>query len=116
MISSFSAQPVRNTTETTTIPVTKEGTIATGFTGKYITEYLNSHPERTGPTPYTFVIAGRSRKKLEELKRELKLSDEVGILVVNVGDYASVEAAVTQTKVVVNVVGPYWKYADNVVR
>jgi short subunit dehydrogenase-like uncharacterized protein len=50
------------------------------------------------------------------LKSELKLGDEVGILAVDVGDYASVEAAVTQTKVVVNVVGPYWKYADNGVR
>ena len=103
-------------TKTTTILVTEEGTIAPGFTGKYIAEYLNSHPQRSGSTPFTFAIAGRSQKKLEELKRELKLGDEVGVLVVNVGDYASVEAAVTKTKVMINVVGPFWKYADNVVR
>jgi short subunit dehydrogenase-like uncharacterized protein len=87
-----------------------------GFTGKYITEYLNSHPERSGPTPFTFAIAGRSQKKLEEIKRVLKLGHEVGVFVTNVENYASVEAAVIQTKVVVNVVGPYWKYADHVVR
>ena len=90
--------------------------VAPGFTGKYIAEYLNSHPERSSPTPFTFAIAGRSQDKLEGLKRELKLGDEVGLIVVNVGDYASVEAAVIQTKVVVNTVGPYWKSADNVVR
>lgn len=94
----------------------KRVTIASGFTGKYIAEYLNSHPEHSGPAPFTFAIAGRSQKKLEELKRELELGDEVGLLVVNVRDYASVEAAVIQTKAVINVVGPYWEHADNVVR
>ena len=90
--------------------------IVPGFTGKYITEYLNSHPEHSGPTPFTFAIAGRSQKKLEELKEGLKIGHEVGVFVVNVGDYASVEAAVTQAKVVINTVGPYWKYGDHVVR
>ena len=87
-----------------------------GFTGKYVAEYLNSHPQRSGPTPFTFAIAGRSKNKLEKVKRELRLSHEVGLLVVDVGDYASVEAAVTQTKVVINTVGPFWRYADHVVR
>ena len=53
---------------------------------------------------------------MEELKRELRLGDEVGLIVVNVGDYALVEAAVTQTRFVTNSVGPYQKYADNVVQ
>ena len=87
-----------------------------GFTGKYVAEYLHSHPQRSGPNPFTFAIAGRSKKKLEDVKKELKLSHQVGLLVVDVGDYASVEAAVTQTRVVVNTVGPFWKHADNVVR
>ena len=94
----------------------KRTVIVSGFTGKYIAEYLNSHPERLGSIPFTFAIAGRSQKKLEEVKRELKLGHEVGVLVVNVGDYASVEAAVTKTKVVINTVGPYWKCGDHVVR
>jgi len=89
---------------------------ATGFTGKYIAEYLHSHPQRSGSTPFTFAIAGRSQKKLEEVKKELGLSHQVGILVVDVGDYASVEAVVTQTRVVINTVGPFWRYADHVVR
>ena len=53
---------------------------------------------------------------MDEIKRELKLGLEVGVLIVNVSDYASVEAAVAQTRVVINTVGPYWKYADHVVR
>jgi len=94
----------------------KRVAIVLGFTGKYITEYLNSHPEHSGPTPFTFAIAGRSEKKLEALKRELKLDDEVGIIVADTGDYGSVEAAVTQTRVVINTVGPYWKHGDHVIR
>jgi len=72
-------------------------TISPGFTRKYNAEYLNSHPERSGPTPFTFAIAGWSQDKLEGLKTKLKLGDEVGLIVVNVGDYASVEAAIIQT-------------------
>lgn len=87
-----------------------------GFTGKHIAEYLNSHPQHSGPTPFTFAIAGRSQKKLEGLKEELKLGQQVGLLVVDVGDYASVEAAVTQARVVLNTVGPFWKYGEHVVR
>ena len=94
----------------------KTVTLVLGFTGKYIAEYLNSHPERSGPTPFTFAIAGRSQKKLEELKGELKLDHEVGIFTIDVGDYASVEAVVTRTKVVINTIGPFWTYGDHIVR
>jgi short subunit dehydrogenase-like uncharacterized protein len=96
--------------------LTRRDVIVTGFTGKYVAKYLQSHPQRSGPGPFTFAIAGRSQSKLEEVKRELGLGNEVGFLVVDVEDYASVEAAVAQTKVVVNTVGPFWTYAENVVR
>ena len=66
--------------------------------------------------PFTFAIAGWSQDKLEGLKTKLKLGDEVALIVVNVGDYASVEAAIIQTKVVANTVGPYWRYPSNVVQ
>ena len=116
MISLLSAQPVCKVAGVVRTQISKENSNFTGFTGKYIAEYLNLHPQRSSPTPFTFAIAGRSQKKLEELKRELKLGHEVGLLVIDIGDYASVEAAVNQTKVVINAVGPFWKYADNVVR
>ena len=109
-------QPVRKPPTPQRLKSLKRVAIIPGFTGKYITEYLNSHPERSGPTPFTFSIAGRSQTKLDELKRRLGVGREVGVIVVEVGDYASVEAAVTQTKVVINTVGPYWKYGDHVVR
>jgi hypothetical protein len=35
---SFSVQPVRKIAETTTTPVIEEGTIPSGFTGKYIAD------------------------------------------------------------------------------
>jgi short subunit dehydrogenase-like uncharacterized protein len=41
---------------------------ATGFTGKYIAEYVHEH----AATDLRWAIAGRSAKKLEELAKELK--------------------------------------------
>jgi short subunit dehydrogenase-like uncharacterized protein len=41
---------------------------ATGYTGKYIAEYVQEH----GATDLRWAIAGRSAKKLEELVKELK--------------------------------------------
>lgn len=78
--SSLSVQPARRYTETTTTLVIEEGTISPGFTGKYITEHLNTHPECSGPTPFTFAISRQSRENLG-LRGEFGLGDGVGILV-----------------------------------
>jgi len=74
---------------------------------------LNVHPERAR---FDLAIAGRSQKKLEQVKLELGLGDDIGSFVVDFHDYASVEAAVTQTKVVINAIGPSWNNSDLVVR
>jgi short subunit dehydrogenase-like uncharacterized protein len=41
---------------------------ATGYTGKYITEYIQEHVA----TNLRWAIAGRSAKKLEDLSKDLK--------------------------------------------
>ena len=64
--SSFSVQPVCKAADTTTTPAAGGGY---GFTRKYIAEYLSSHPQRSGSTPLTFAIAGRSQEKLNKVKR-----------------------------------------------
>ncbi|PCH36639.1 NAD(P)-binding protein [Wolfiporia cocos MD-104 SS10] len=86
---------------------------ATGFTGRLVTRYLANHPQRSS---FTLSIAGRSASKLEELKRELKIDDSVRTVQVDVTQAAQVEEVVRAVKVVINIVGPYWRWAEPVIR
>ena len=89
---------------------------ATGFTGKLIARYLINHPQRASSL-FTLVLGGRSRDKLNKLAASLGLSTNAdSTVVVDLSDYESVENAVVRVKVVINAVGPYWKFGDNVVR
>ncbi|KDQ56275.1 hypothetical protein JAAARDRAFT_59177 [Jaapia argillacea MUCL 33604] len=86
---------------------------ATGFTGRLITRYLSAHPQRS---TFKFAIAARSKSKLDALVNELGLDKNTSILVVDVTKKDQVEEAVKQTKVVINTVGPYWRWGTPVVR
>lgn len=89
---------------------------ATGFAGKLIARYLANHPQRPSPS-FTIALGGRSRKKLNEVAKSLGLSmDSDSIVVVDLSDYTSVENAVVRAKVVINAIGPYWKFGGRVVR
>jgi short subunit dehydrogenase-like uncharacterized protein len=94
----------------------------TGFTGKLITRYLSTHPQRTS---FTFSLAARSRSKLDDLLTELSLTSSgsaapdsatVGVLQVDVTNFDQLEAAVRTARVVINTVGPYWRWGTPVVR
>jgi short subunit dehydrogenase-like uncharacterized protein len=79
-----------------------------------VTRYLNDHPQRS---TFTFAIAARSKMKLENLAQELKLDPNVVPPVqVDVTRSEEVEAAVKMVKVVINTVGPYWRWGTPVVR
>ncbi|TDL16442.1 hypothetical protein BD410DRAFT_622891 [Rickenella mellea] len=86
---------------------------ATGFTGRIVTRYLHTHPNRSS---FSFAIGGRSRSKLSALVDELKLDESVEVIEFNANDDASVEVAVQRVKVVINMVGPYWLYGTPIVR
>ena len=87
---------------------------ATGFTGKLIARYLANHPQRaSSPAPFTLTLGGRSKDKLDQVAKSLGLDSTV---VVDLSDYSAVESAVVRAKVVINAVGPYWKFGENVVR
>lgn len=89
---------------------------ATGFTGKLIARYLVNHPQRQS-SPFTLALGGRSRDKLNEVAISLgSTANSDSIVVVNLSDYSSVDSAVVRAKVVINAIGPYWKFGDNVVR
>jgi len=89
---------------------------ATGFTGKLIARYLVNHPQRAFPS-FTLTLGGRSRDRLNKVAASLGLSTNTdSIVVVDLSNYASVESAVVRAKVVINSIGPYWKFGEYVVR
>lgn len=89
---------------------------ATGFTGGLIARYLVNHPQRTS-SRFTLALGGRSRERLNKVAISLGLrTNSDSIVVVDLSDYASVESAVVRAKVVINAIGPYWKFGDYVVR
>ena len=89
---------------------------ATGFTGTLIARYLVNHPQRAS-TSFTLALGGRSRDRLNKVATSLGLGTNTdSILVVDLSDYSSVESAVVRAKVVINAIGPYWKFGDHIVR
>jgi short subunit dehydrogenase-like uncharacterized protein len=85
---------------------------ATGFTGALTAEYLAGHaPEGT-----RCALAGRSREKLEQVRRRLGPgASDVPVLLADVGDPDSLKAMAEATKVVISTVGPYIRYGEPVV-
>jgi short subunit dehydrogenase-like uncharacterized protein len=84
---------------------------ATGFTGKLVAEYLAEHAVDNG---VRWAIAGRSRDKLEAVRRELAARDEalsdLPILVADSHDVPTLERLVPEARVVCTTVGPYSKH------
>lgn len=75
---------------------------ATGFTGKLVASYLNSHSELKGKA---WAIAGRTQCKLTKLAKELDGNPET--ICINLEDNISVIEMVLRTSVVINCAGPY---------
>ncbi len=90
---------------------------ATGFTGKLVAEYLAAHAADSG---VRWAIAGRSREKLEAVRRDLASKDEaladLPYLIADSHDVAALDRLVPQTRVVCTTVGPYAKYGLELAR
>ncbi|KAF9478098.1 saccharopine dehydrogenase [Pholiota conissans] len=86
---------------------------ATGYTGGLIARYLSAHPQRS---QFTLAVGARSPEKLKILVQELALPASVKLVKVDVTNLDEVDAAVMQTRVVINTVGPYWLWGTPVVR
>ena len=86
---------------------------ATGFTGKLVAEYLLEHYGLKNDL-FNWAIAGRSRKKLEKLKRGLSEeyieAKDIKIFIADSFDKESIEKLSKSTKVIISTVGPYIKY------
>ncbi|MBW0465285.1 hypothetical protein O181_005000 [Austropuccinia psidii MF-1] len=85
---------------------------ATGFTGKLVCEYLKTRYLDNPDENLSIAIGGRSRQKLENVKSEAGLSDEVKIFVADSHNEDKLDEMTQQTKTVLALVGPYALYGD----
>lgn len=82
---------------------------ATGFTGALTAEYLAANAD-----PGTrWALAGRSRKKLEDVRSRLGPEHSaVPLIEADIGDSASMRRLAESAKVVISTVGPYIHYGE----
>jgi short subunit dehydrogenase-like uncharacterized protein len=85
---------------------------ASGFTGALTAEYLSEHADQGT----RWALAGRTRQKLEEVRRRLGAEHaELPLVEANVNDPAAMQALAESTKVVITTVGPYINYGEPLV-
>ncbi|MET8247011.1 saccharopine dehydrogenase NADP-binding domain-containing protein [Streptomyces sp. NPDC005202] len=84
---------------------------ATGFVGTLTAEYLAAH----APEGLRWAIAGRSERKLEQLRERLPGGQAVGVLRADVADPASLRELARHARVVATTVGPYVTYGEELV-
>lgn len=84
---------------------------ATGFVGTLTAEYLAAH----APRGLRWAIAGRSETKLRRLRERLPGGAEIGVLVADVADPASLRRLAEHARVVATTVGPYVTYGEELV-
>lgn len=82
---------------------------ATGFTGRLVAEYLARHYGQEGPR---WAMAGRSAAKLAEVRALIEAPKNTPLIVADAADPASLEAMVSQARVVITTVGPYQLYGE----
>jgi short subunit dehydrogenase-like uncharacterized protein len=85
---------------------------AASFAGRFVTEYLAERGKTI--KGLRWAIAGRSRKKLEQLSAELGLKD-VDILIADVSDRPSIDAMVASATAILTTVGPYQAFGTPLV-
>lgn len=92
---------------------------ATGYTGKVAVEELVALIKAKGKM--TWGIAGRNKAKLEEVLADVSKKtgenlQDVSVIVANVDDPESLNNMAKQAKVIVNCVGPYRHWGEQVVK
>lgn len=83
---------------------------ATGFTGKLVAEHMLATYGASDATPWA--LAGRSRGKLETVRREIGAPDSLPLVVADASDPASLSAMAQSAEVVITTVGPYQLYGE----
>jgi short subunit dehydrogenase-like uncharacterized protein len=76
---------------------------ADGLVGKLVCEYINVHYANN----IKWAIAGKDRNSLEDIKKKLKLRENVSVFATTVEDKQALRAMCSQAKVLISVVAPY---------
>ncbi|MEV6671386.1 saccharopine dehydrogenase NADP-binding domain-containing protein [Streptomyces sp. NPDC051162] len=89
---------------------------ATGFVGELTAEYLLAH----APEGCRWALAGRDRRKLEQLRDRLAAlaparAAEVALVTADASDPSAMRALAESTRVVASTVGPYIWYGEELV-
>jgi short subunit dehydrogenase-like uncharacterized protein len=83
---------------------------ATGFTGRLVAEHMLAKYGVGGETRWA--IAGRSRSKLEAVRKEIGAPDALPLVIADASHPASLAAMAGSTDVVITTVGPYQLYGE----
>lgn len=86
---------------------------ATGFTGRLVAEYLSA--EYKG-SDIKWAMAGRSQDKLQAVRSEMGISDDIALIVADSNNAESLAAMAARTKALCTTVGPYQLYGDPVIQ
>ena len=86
---------------------------ATGFVGGMVARYLAASPAAAG---LRWALGGRDESKLQSVRNEAGTgAKRAGILLADSRNVASVDALVSQTRIVLNTAGPFALYGDPIV-
>jgi short subunit dehydrogenase-like uncharacterized protein len=86
---------------------------ATGFTGKLIIDYLATNEEAKS---VKWGVSGRDVNKIRGVLSKHQLQDKIPIIKASIDNQKSLNELCAQTRVLVNVVGPFAKYGEPVVK
>lgn len=84
---------------------------ATGYTGRLVAEYLNTHYAGRDDAP-KWAMAGRNKAKLEDVRSLIGAPDDTPLVVADADSREAMEAMCKRTRVVLTTVGPYQLYGD----
>ena len=92
---------------------------ATGFTGRLVVEYLIKN-YGVKNEKFSWAIAGRAQKKLEQLKNSFTYLDprvsSLAIFVADSFDLDSLDNMTSSCKIVISTVGPYLKFGKSLIQ
>lgn len=89
---------------------------STGFTGRLVAEYLHNTYGENAQEEVKWAMAGRSQAKLEQVRSEMQIGDNIDLIVADSDDDSSMQSLVSQTKVVLTTVGPYQIYGEKLLK
>ena len=86
---------------------------ASGYTGKLVAEYM--HDQYGNDHSIKYAIAGRNIEKLLEVKKDLRLNEEISILEVDSSNLDSLDKMTRSARCILTTVGPYQLYGSKLV-